>query len=293
LFCSLLGITYPAFIFNTSATKSALGYLEELEDVGIARISSVATEPSIFAGFMLIAFVFALFALLRKKPLISKMWDRLGTGIIFVALLISTSTTAYVGLAFIGTVYLIVIYRLDILHRKHIVGLVWLLVSVVLIVGLIPAAQDIFSTLVVGKSENYSGIARAYSIALAAEYFLQYPILGLGWGSVTSHDLVFKILSNTGVIGLLAFSMFAISLFKRLWRGTAGDADPEWRIWYGCVLAAYLVLLFTNATTGFAFVFEHVWFLFGLAMAVPVLSSAVAVPSYRPPNLGAPKVVAT
>ena len=292
-FCSVLSIPYPAYVFNTSATGSALGYLEELGDLGIARVSSVATEPSIFAGCMLVALVFALFAIARKRPVISRRWDRAAVVIIFGALVISTSTIAYVGLVVVFVLYLFSLQYLKVVRRKHIIGFLVLVGLVGLTIVLFSPAQDIIASFVLGKGESYSGIARAYAIALAAQYFIQYPILGLGWGSVTSHDLVFKLLSNTGLLGFGAFSFFLISLFRRLWRGATrtGLADAEWQWWSICLLVAYLVLIFTNVTTGFDFVFEHVWFLLGLSMSVPILGSTGSLE--RRPHLHGREAVVT
>jgi O-antigen ligase len=293
-FCSLLNITYPAYVFNTSATGSAQGYLDQLEDLGISRVSSVATEPSTLAACLLIAFVFVLFAITRKLPLISKGWDRFALAIIFGALMISTSTTAYLGLAIVFVIHMVLLKRMRILRRKHVVALLVLAGLVGLTVALFSPARDIFTSFVVGKGETYSGIARAYSVALAAQYFLQYPVLGLGWGSVTSKDLVFKLLSNTGLLGFSAFCFFLISLLRKLWRGsrTVGTVNSEWRWWSTCLLGACLVMVFTNLTAGFDFVFEYLWFLLGLAMSVPLAKSALSLK--RPPlDLQGQEAVAT
>jgi O-antigen ligase len=294
LFCSLLNITYPAYVFNTSATGSAQGYLDRLEDLGISRISSVATEPSTFAACLLIAFVFVLFAVTGKLPLISRGWDRFALAAIFGALMISTSTTAYLGLAVVFVVYMFFLKQMRIRRRKYVIALLALVGLVGLMVAFFSPAQDIFTSLVVGKADTYSGVARAYSVALAAQYFLQYPILGLGWGSVTSHDLVFKLLSNAGILGFSAFFFFLFSLFRRLWRGskTAGGRSPEWRWWSTCLLGAFLVMVFTNVTTGFDFVFEHLWFLLGLAMSVPRVSPALRL-KRPPPDLRGQEAIAT
>src|ERR1017187_7069674 len=101
-FCYWAGFNYPDFIFNTSLTASALGYKEALEDLGITRVSSVATEPSIFAQFSLIALVFAIFAVASGRAVISKFWDRAVLFVTLVVLLMTTSTTAYVGLAHVA-----------------------------------------------------------------------------------------------------------------------------------------------------------------------------------------------
>jgi hypothetical protein len=293
-FCSLADLTYPAYIFNTSATGSASGYTETLEDIGIARVSSVAVEPSIFAACMLVALVFALFAVVRKEPVISKRWDRFALGIILGALIISTSTIAYLGLAVGFVICLSSLSYLKILRRDHVIVLLLLAGLFGLAIALFPPAQNILSSMILGKGESYSGIGRAYSVALAAQYFFQYPILGLGWGSVTSHDLVFKLLSNTGLLGFWTFSVFLVSLLRKLWRGSkiGGGADLEWRWWSNCLLAACLIMVFTNITTGFDFVFQHLWFLLGLAMSVPLLDSALSL-KRRPPDLHSQEAVVT
>ena len=290
--CSVLNLTYPAYIFNTNATGSALGYLETLEDIGITRVSSVATEPSIFAACMLVALVLALFAVSRNHPVISRGWDRLTVAIIVVALLISTSTIAYVGLILVSVVYLFCLLHLKVIRRKHVITLLTIATLIGLTVVLFSPAQDIVSSLILGKGESYSGIGRAYSIALAAQYFFQYPILGLGWGSVTSHDLIFKLLSNTGLVGFSAFSFFLISLMRRLWQGTKTISvlNPEWQWWSTCLLGACLIMIFTNVTTGFDFVYEHLWFLLGLAMSVPALNTALSL-KRLPMDLHRQKVV--
>ena len=104
--CYWAGFTYPAFIFNTSRGESAMGYTQALEDVGVTRVCSVATEPSIFAQFSLIALVFAIFAVVTGRVVISKFWDRALLFVTVVVLLMTTSTTAYVGLAIVVPVSL-------------------------------------------------------------------------------------------------------------------------------------------------------------------------------------------
>ena len=294
-FCYLLGFSYPAYIFNTSATDSALGYVQELEDIGVKRISSVATEPSILAACMLLALVFALFALIRQQPLISKMWDRFAVAIILGALLISTSTSAYIGLAAVFVLYLLGLFQLKILRGKYIV----VFLSSAALLGLVyvwsSSAQDVVGSMIVGKNESYSGIARLYSVVLAAGYFLQYPILGLGWGSVTSHDLVFKLLSNTGILGFLTFFLFLISLLRRLWRTTktGKSYNPE-RAWRAvCSLTALLILIFSNITADFVFVYGHLWFVLGLAISASALYPAEGRREPPPLDLHSKEVMVT
>jgi O-antigen ligase len=113
-------------------------------------------------------------------------------------------------------------------------------------------------------------MARLLSVLMARDYFLQYPVLGLGWGSVTSDDLVFKILSNTGIAGLLAFCLFVVSVFVHLWKSARrARANSDLSFVAVSMIVVFSVLIFTNATSGFAYAYSHVWLIFGLAMSVP------------------------
>jgi len=128
--------------------------------------------------------------------------------------------------------------------------------------------------MIVEKGESYSALERVNSVLLARDYFVQYPILGLGWGSVTSHDLVFKLLSNTGIGGLVAFSLFLTTSLVRLWRSAHTGRRPDLlkTLWPVCLLTTMLILILTNVAGDFAFTYGHAWFVFGLAICVPVLN---------------------
>jgi hypothetical protein len=287
LLCWSFNLDYPAYLFNTSATESALGYTQEIREVGLKRISSVATEPSMFAQCMLIAAIIALFTLINPQPLLSKIWDRLAVGVIVGGLLISTSTTAYVGLAGVLALYAVALMYLRIRRGQ-------LLIFVLLFAGLLffvytgfSSVQDVVASMIVGKGESYSALARLNSVLLARDYFFRYPVLGLGWGSVTSHDLVFKLLSNTGLAGLLTFSMFLASAATCLWRAARGreNINIDQKLWPVCLLATLIILIFTNIAGGFAFTYGHVWFVFGLAVGVSAVNRAPSIGPHGLENL--------
>lgn len=272
--CWALNVDYPSFIFNTSKTDSALGYTQQIRDIGWTRISSVATEPSMFAQCMLVAAVIALFTVISSQPLISKAWDRFILAIILGGLLLSTSTTAYLGLMLVALLYGAALVHLGILRSKFVIPLLLFLGALVVAGAFYSPVRDVYESMILGKSDSYSAVVRINSVLLARDYFLQFPVFGLGWGSVTSHDLVFKLLSNTGVVGFLVFVVFLITLMKRIWRIAKSErhrsANAIW--WPGCFAAVLVTLVFTNIFGGFAFTYGHVWFVFGLAIAVTALS---------------------
>jgi hypothetical protein len=95
---------------------------------------------------------------------------------------------------------------------------------------------------------------------------------------------VFKLLANVGIVGLIAFAMFLRSLGSGLWSSAsnlrATTVTPERTYWALCLLVACSVLIFTSIFSEFAYVFGHLWFIFGMAMAVPAVGGVrVSVPS--------------
>jgi O-antigen ligase len=282
--CPMLNLEYPAYIFNTSASESAAGYTQQFRDLGLQRISSVATEPSMFAQCMLVAAVIALFAIISERPLISKTCDRFAVGVIVGALLLSTSATAYVGLGAIVGVYVLSLWALKVLRARY-VFTVFAFGGMLLYMFLMSVpVQDLVESLVLGKGESYSALSRLNSILLARNYFLQYPLLGVGWGSVTSHDLVFRLLSNTGIFGLIAFALFLVTGLTGLFRAARAQAELSQRLWPLCFISAVLIVILTNVVSDFTYTFSHIWFVFGLAMSVAALGASQRCDDEFAPN---------
>jgi hypothetical protein len=287
-YCYRLGISYPAFVFNNNASESATGYLQDLQDLGLTRISSVATEPSILAQYTLIALVFAIFALVGQRSVISKLWDRVAVAVTALLLLMTTSTTAYAGLAILLPVSLLGMWylgRLGIVPIAVVATAVLALYAAYIYSDIIQAIAD---QMIFSKSEDYSGIGRINSLLLGFTYFRMYPILGIGWGSSTSADVILKLLSNTGILGLFAFGWFLKSLFSWLWASMSRPA-PRGRVsertyWASCLLVASFILVATSELSGFSFVYGHTWFVFGMALAVPLFHD-VSLPVRPQPGL--------
>ncbi len=273
--CSWLNIPYPAFLFNSSSTPSAQGYAELVDTLGTQRISSVTTEPSIFAVCMLIALTFVLFATVSRTPIISRIWDRLATGILILGLILSTSTTAYLGLAFVLALYCCALIYVRILGLRHLLKLIVFFAILWGIYLVSPPVRDLVGAVLVNKAETYSALETMKSYILAWSYFRAYPILGLGWGSVTSRDLVLKLLSNTGVLGCAAFLWFLLRSLLSLWHAARVNTVPnQARRWCAIsICSAFLAVIVLNVITGFEYSYAQLWFVIGLAIAVPAMSA--------------------
>lgn len=276
LFLYTLHIPYPAFIFNNSITPSAQGFRQVLGDLAIKRISSVAVEPSILSQFLLTVIPLLFFSIIRRSPIFTARFDRFCLLLVLFVLLISTSTTAYYGLFITSIVILVMMYSLRLLQFRHLIysmGL-FLIASIALFIAifLVPAGGVLIQNLIIEKMMTYSGQDRLQSIINAWHYFLKYPILGIGWGSIGSHDLVVKILSNSGLFGFFSFGMFVFYTLSRHLKGFScylyNERDSIVFLWNMAIFVSFFVLLTINLLTGFAFVFGHFWFVTGISIAV-------------------------
>jgi hypothetical protein len=190
---------------------------------GLQRLSGGFAEPSGFAAFTLAAHAVcrALARQGHRRPLASAL--SLGS---LAALLLSTSTTAYVGLALLYAGYgAFALGRLLLQPRQvqlgagavlawgaGVLGLAALLLSPGLVDGLAGLAQGTLF----GKLDSASGMERGFWNARAWISFTETFGLGVGIGSTRASSYLLVLLSNVGIVGTLLFALF-------LWQ-TAGRA---------------------------------------------------------------------
>ena len=269
---NILNIPYPYAVFNNSVTASAQGFHQELGNLAIKRVSSVAVEPSILSQYLLTLVPLLFFAIFRRTPVITASFDKMCLFLIICVLLISTSSTAYYGLLITWAVIFIMLYFMCLLRLRHLIYIMGLLIVVISSLFIVPGIPALLNDLLIAKTTSYSGMERLQSINVAWGYFLQYPLLGIGWGSVTSHDLVVKILSNAGLLGIIAFGAFMFYVVIRHFAGLeCFPRDKEFsEILHlnSALFVSIFVLLINNLLTGFAFMFGHVWFVIAISIAV-------------------------
>ncbi|MFC4769942.1 O-antigen ligase family protein [Effusibacillus consociatus] len=276
-----IDIPYPYFIFNNNINPAAQGFTGEFLDLNLKRISSVAVEPSILSQFLLTVVPIVLVAVLTKRTILSPFLDRFSLVIMSSILILSTAATAYIGLLVMLFVILLISFRLKFRLLR-----IWGIISLTLVCGVIylvtPKVQILTSNLLFDKLNTGSGLERLASIETAWEYFLDYPFLGVGWGSVTSHDLIVNILVNTGILGLVLFIMMTWYILNRLLlsikRYNNGTKSDGIMCWAGALAASLITCLFINVLTGFTYVFGHIWFIFGMTIAA---TSIIDVNAYK------------
>lgn len=269
---NILNIPYPSSVFNNSDTASAQGFNQELGNLVIKRVSSVAVEPSILAQYLLTIVPLLFFAVYRRTPLITTSFDRICLVLVICVLFVSTASTAYYGLLITWAMIFLMLYSMRLLRLRHLIYNLGLLIGIIVSLVVVPGIPSLLNELLIAKTTSYSGMERLQSISVAWGYFLQYPLMGIGWGSVTSHDLVVKILSNAGMLGIIAFGAFFFYVVSRHF-ASPGCFSHEKKIseihyWNSALFVSIAVLLINNLLTGFAFMFGHVWFITALSIAV-------------------------
>jgi len=264
----LLHFPSPTLLFRNSASEGARGYLGFLTE-GVTRVSSVAVEPSILAQYLMTALPLTLAPSLGLKYIFSKSADRFAFCLVLVVLILTTSSVAYISLAAAPLLLLPAIYGMGIGTRKIVFRLLLGAAAFLLLLSgfyfVFPFVKTVLNSVLFQKAISYSALDRLKTISLAWGYFKQYPLLGVGWGSVTSHDLIVMILANSGILGLIAFSLLSIAIiWPTLRRRDASEVTKRSRAMW---LLSWLFLLFASGISEFPFVFGHLWIVMGMGIA--------------------------
>lgn len=284
-FCFQIQMPYPDFIFNNSINESAHGYNTLLFDGEITRLSSVAVEPSIFAQYLLTSLPFVWFAAYFREPLFSIIIDRLILMLIVVVLLLTTASTAYIGIAITLFIAGIVIFLCHEISRRFFIFSIFALLVISAAIFLVPSISQLVIEQTINKGDSYSGLERLNAMIKAWNYFTAYPVLGIGWGNVTSHDLALKLLADTGIIGASFFLLMILFVLNRAWKmlkvyHNRGNAKIELSLASGAI-TSFITMLLINAISGFAFVFGHFWVIFGFVIALPLLGKNSSSPLHQ------------
>jgi hypothetical protein len=276
--CYHFDIPYPYIVFNNTTNITAHGFTQivtGLETVQTTRISSVAAEPSVFAQYLLTVVPIFLYSAIQKQPLWSRRFDRFVLFMILSVLLLSTSSSAYIGLVFLGLATFLVLSLYGKLNWKIIAALAVLLSCGFLVFFGFPVVREFVQFFVLSKLEEGSGLERILTILYAWEYFREYPILGVGWGSVISFDLIVNLLSNSGVLGFTSFFLVIFYSLGRLIRAVRMCHGPQPArgpvatdiLGVGLILSLTTLLL-VQMVAGFWYGYGYFWFILGMVIGV-------------------------
>lgn len=246
----------------------------EIGLAGIPRMHSFAGEPGYTGTYFLVAFGPVMSALVSRRW--SFLGSRAGTYVMLYMLLagivLTGSTTAYVGLLVIVVSYPLYIFGRQraisrLLHdwvrlTTHIVlpGLLTLaLLS--LLPGVSPESYLVHEQVAKVATLSGSGGVR-YAVSLhALQVFSQAPILGVGYGNNRSLSVSTFLLSNVGLIGTIAFYALMLAILGAGWRSSREEGTPQ-DIGLGALAAFGTVFtLMQFAKSESSLLFSYFWIL--------------------------------
>lgn len=178
---------------------------------GFVRMSGIWPETSSFAAYGAAWCIFMLELWFRD---IAPRRTGFAGLLLLLALIASTSSTAYVSLAAYG-LFVAIRFALgprEMPTRKQLALIAVALLAVtltlaafVVLPNLAEKVSNIISLMTVEKSESSSGIQRAFWAKQGVDVFFASYGLGIGAGSFRSSSLLTAILGSMGIIGTITF----------------------------------------------------------------------------------------
>lgn len=216
-----LHIQYAYSLFNNNIAYYQ-GWAQTVG--GIKRVCSVSTEPSTYALFMSMMISFIIIFWINDMRLLSKKLTITLLVCSIASILLTTSTTAYV--AFAGIIIVIIMFYYVVLAKfgagldfrqnglklvKLIsftaLGIIIIVVIYLVVFRIQPGILiNMIKDISINKFSVQSGVERKAALLNGIDIFRFSPILGVGWASNRTLDLITNLLSNIGILGFAAFA---------------------------------------------------------------------------------------
>lgn len=231
LFDLATAATHTEFLLDLIHT-GAYVFLTSDESGGLKRISGTFSEASAFATFSLELLAVNVSLLLsRVRPRLTAAYSLA----LAVLLFISTSSTAYVGLAVVGAGFgagaVLALVRhgnarpLKVLFAASGVGLFILCLGFLIAPSVLTKAWELLDVSLFQKSQSDSALERGGLNAQAVRIFWDTYGLGAGVGSTRTSNYILLIASNLGIIGLTLFASLIVALAFLRPRPDLSDRD--------------------------------------------------------------------
>lgn len=272
LLATYAGIFYPTdLLYSNNVYFGAGQWLG-----GVKRLSSSLSEPSLAGHYLAGVFAFSLWLQLFGRPsrAVSLLCALSG-----VALLLTTSTTAYLTLAVVlPAIALKALARRGLFLRAVRMGAFLVVVAVASVVVLFvssgpDAVEKVIDGALLGKTESASYEIRAGSTLHGLTLVGSTGGFGVGWGSTRVSSLVANTLSNGGIWGTALLVWFGTRVFRRASGFTNHPAvDKEQRILTQAFAASVLAMLVAGAIA--VADLAHIYLWLNLAVLVGLTVSA-------------------
>lgn len=270
--------THTDFLLSFVRTAN-YALLTNAEKGGLKRISGTFPEASAFADFTLV-----LFSIVTSLWLSGIRSTVTGTvaGMLLVALILSTSATALVGLAVVLPILSLQSFLAA--RREPGAGRPILIVSILacmpLVIFFVLIAmpdlahnlRDFLDEMLFSKADSQSGRERFMWNAMAYQAFIDTSGFGAGLGSARASSFGLVLLSNVGIVGTVLFAVFVGRLLLTDMR-PAGPRSPETAAVMRAGKAGLITVLISAATSGTVYDLGLMFYI--LAGSVSALSTGV------------------
>jgi len=265
LFCFYKNLAFPSFIFNNSISGAAHGFGNFLDSEEVTkRISSVTVEASCLVQTVEVLLPFLITGFIKKKYIFNRTLDLLYIIVLYIFIIRTTSTLGIIGLGFISIWSLLFYLKTLDLKRKIIASVAFTFMLPIVLLVFYGLFHDIIEAAIFNKSDGYSSLERSGAVIDAWHTFLNHPLLGAGWGSVSSFDLFVSILSNTGIIGCLSLIAFLIfSIRNQLKADNIVYIKSNYK---SSIILSFCTMIFSAIFSGFSFFFGFFWLTTGLML---------------------------
>lgn len=230
--------------------------LTNAEKGGLKRISGTFPEASAFADFTLV--LFAIVASLWLAGIRSSITGLI-SGLLLVALILSTSATALVGLAVILPILCLQSFQASrfepgtgrpIMIVSILAGMPLVIFFVLIVMpDLVHNLREFLDEMLFSKADSQSGRERFMWNAMAYQAFLDTNGFGAGLGSARASSFGLVLLSNIGVFGTLLFAVFVARLLMADTRPGPSSSKQALAV-VRAAKAGLITVLISAATSG-------------------------------------------
>jgi O-antigen ligase len=191
-----------------------------------------------------------------------------------IALVATGSASGIIG-AFVALVVALFLgwrMRVNVLRSTVVFFAFMLLVALVWLLNF--EVQVFVEKFMIYKLDTDSGVERLRSVAASWQIFESTPIFGGGWGSVTSDDLVVRLMSNVGLVGTSVFLLMLLVIHRALWRVFVNRLvrRDSRIIMLGAVWVTFVAYWFVVEIAGWSYQFQVSFLVLGLAMSAAHLA---------------------
>ena len=195
---------------NTASDSIAYyNYTHFVVNITVNRMHSSFMEPSYFAGFLNPILYYYLFKFISGK---NNTKDLLKAILVFVMIILTLSTTA-ISLSLIVVLFIIIQLK----DFRRIMKALSLLVIGILILGIIINYTGLWDSLIkasIEKASSTSAKIRDTWNQACLQAFEDTHGIGIGLGNIRGSSFIFTLLGNVGVIGILCYLLFIISILR-------------------------------------------------------------------------------